>query len=122
MQIKRALFKFLLLILSSLFLVGAFACTETGKDSGGFVQPSTIRVTIASDGVYTLSQSKFHIQKGSEVIFTVEYMAGFTFESCDYHDYSVIYESESRYQITLKNVKYSIFVNISSIMTDSCIY
>ncbi len=93
----------------AIFLPLMFLCgcnTQNGVNA-------TVSVTIASGEEYELGQNFFTVRRGEDIRAELRILEGFSFQSCDYRDYSYTTEGEVTV-LTLRNILYPAFVHIET--------
>ena len=91
------------------FLPLVFFCGCNG--AGGI--NAAVSVTIESGEEYETEQNFFKVKRGEDLRVELRILEGFSFQSCDYGDYSYTTEGDVTV-LTLRNIRYPAFVHIET--------
>jgi hypothetical protein len=77
-----------------------------------------IRLSIADSPYFTPSQKSFEVSRGTDVVITLSFEAGYVFESCSYASFSVADAGFKNVQLLLKKVSFPELITITAKKAD----
>ena len=101
----------ILIIIFMSTLILFIGCNHVDEGKG---VSTKVRVTISNGQGYNVEQNIYEVERGSNLEIELSYLEGYAFESCDYQDYTILYENISSAVLILHDVRYPTFVNITS--------
>ena len=105
--VKKMSVKKVLLLLS-------FLLTSCQMWPEGFSCSDSLKVMIEDNRFFQVTKPIVEVKRGEDALFRIEFVQGYTFDSCSYEDYEIHVNQDDSFGLTIQNVYYSVVVSLTA--------